>query len=291
MKKYLSVSLVIVALVAGLMVRGVVEGEKGVGDLSGDEVSIPSAVESRGTPSDSVHVESGVARSRSAEYLSRFEAVKDNALRGDAAAQLELSGMYDRCFSVSMSRQQYLSGVDAMALQAGKAAATMKATARRIADDCALVEGGSPIPLDAQKEWLKASAASGNLAAKIRFHVRYAGEASESVADLVQAAVERRDSEAMFELADLLSTQSSGAELGPFEAVAGDETSAYAWGIVACRMGAECGAGSAVIEGSCLNGACASNYEQLVRNDLLPKGEGERLDRNIARINSLLGRK
>ncbi|MEL4890497.1 hypothetical protein PQU63_03625 [Xanthomonas protegens] len=291
MKKYLAISLVIVVLVAGLIARGVFGGEKRVGDLRGDEVSIPSPVEPRGAPSDGVHVGSGVAKSRSAEYLAKFEAVKDKALRGDAAAQLELSRMYDRCFSVSMSRGKYLSSVDAMAAQAGEPAAAMKATARRIADDCALVEGGSPIPLDATKEWLKASAASGNLAAKIRFQVRYAGEAGQSVADLVQAAIEKRDAEAMFELADLLSTQSPDADLGPFETVAGDEASAYAWGIVACRMGADCGAGSAVIEGSCLNGACASNYEQLVRNDLLPKGEGERLDRNIARINSLLGRK
>ncbi len=254
------------------------------------KVVVPSSVESKeGARSNGA--ESVAARSRSAEYLLRFEDVKNRALQGDSAAQLELSRIYDRCFPVNISREKYLSSVDAMAAQAGGAAAAMKATAKRIADDCTLIEGGSPIPLDAQKEWLMASAASGNLAAKIRIQVRYPGEAKESVSNLLTAAVGKKDPEAIFELSDLLVTQSSDANLGPFEAVAGDETSAYAWGIVACQMGADCGAGSAVVDGYCLSGACASNYEQLVRNNLLPKGEGEKLNKKIDYIRSMIERK
>ncbi|WP_254460804.1 hypothetical protein [Xanthomonas sacchari] len=290
MKKYFFIILVVAALIVGLVLSGSFQKGGFFFDLTENKGVTPSGVELKeGAKSSSA--ESSAARSRSAEYLLRFESVKNKALRGDPAAQLELSRMYDRCFPVSISREKYLSSIDAMAAQAGGAAAAMKATARRIADDCALVEGGSPIPLDAQKEWLAASAASGNLAAKIRLQVRYPDEAKENVSDLVKTAVDKKDPEAIFELTDLLATQSPEANLGPFEAVAGDETSAYAWGIVACQMGADCGAGSAVVDGYCLNGACASNYEQLVRNNLLPKGEGERLNKKIEYINSVIGRK
>ncbi|MRG99974.1 hypothetical protein GIY21_06670 [Xanthomonas sontii] len=290
MKKYFFIVLVVAALMVGLVLSGSFQKGKRFFDLTEKKTVTQSGVELKEGVRNS-GAESSAARSRSAEYLLRFESVKNKALRGDSAAQLELSRMYDRCFPVSISREKYLASIDAMAAQAGEAAAAMKATAKRIADDCALVEGGSPIPLDAQKEWLAASAASGNLAAKIRLQVRYPDEAKESVSDLVKAAVNKKNPEAIFELTDLLATQSPEVNFGPFEAVAGDETSAYAWGIVACQMGADCGAGSAVVDGYCLNGACASNYEQLVRNSLLPRGEGERLNARIEYINSVIGRK
>lgn len=231
-----------------------------------------------------------LANSRSAEYLLKFEDVKSKASHGDPKAQLELSGIYDRCFSVSISREKYLSSINAMAAQAGDAGSAMKATAARIADDCALVEGGSAIPLEAQKEWLKAAADSGNIAAKVRFRVRYPSESAGNVSDLVKEAVEKKDPEAIFELTDLLSTQSQGTNLGEFETVSGDEISAYAWGVVACQMGASCGVGSSVIDSYCLNGACSSNYEQLVRNNLLPRGDAGKLDAKIEYINSLMKR-
>ena len=231
-----------------------------------------------------------LSKSRSAAYLLKFEDVKNRASNGDPKAQLELSGMYDRCFSVSISREKYLSSVSAMAAQAGEAGVAMKATAKRIADDCALVEGGSAIPLEAQKEWLKAAADSGNIAAKIKFRVRYPSEASGNASELVKDAVKKKDPVAIFEFTDLLSTQLQGENLGEFEMVSGDEVSAYAWGIVACQMGADCGAGSAVVDGYCLNGSCSSNYEQLVRNNLLPRGEMGKLDKKIEYINSLMKR-
>ncbi len=226
-------------------------------------------------------------RSHPKEYYLKFENIKYNASKGDPKAQFELSKIYDRCFPVSVSSRKFLSDIKAMSAQAGNAGGAMNATAKRIADECALVDGGAIIPLEAQKEWLKAAAASGEVAAKIKLHNMYPTEYKENTSELIGESIKSKDPEAIFELRELLS-QPHEYDLGEFEPVSGDDISAYAWGIVACQMGAECGSESAVIDGYCLNGACASNYEQLVRNHLLPNGAENKLNEKIDYINRML---
>jgi hypothetical protein len=291
MKKYLIPVAVVISIFFAAIYFSAFHLKKINNETNSDKKSADLAISSSIQNAEKRKFDSGDANqikaSRPTEYYLKFESIKHKATEGDPKAQFELSKIYDRCFPVSVSSTKFLSGIKAMAAQAGNAASAMNATAKRIADDCALIEGGSIIPLEAQKEWLKAAAASGDISAKIKLRNIYPAESKENISELINESIKNKDPEAIFELRELLS-QPQESDLGEFEPVSGDAISAYAWGIVACQMGAECGAESAIVDGYCLNGACGSNYEQLVRNYLLPNGATNKINEKIDYINRMI---
>jgi len=108
---------------------------------------------------------------------------------------------------------------------------------------------------------------------------------------IARQVIDSKDPEALFALGDLLALAPDSADLAEFRSLSGP-AEYYALGIVACRMGADCGENSYRMDSVCINmGVCgAGSFEDVVRSRLVPANQQEALQRAIAAANEIIAR-
>ncbi|MEG2804567.1 hypothetical protein [Stenotrophomonas sp.] len=251
--------------------------------------------------SDVLPTERGALRNGPVERIARIDAnralqdfltLKERAERGDPVAQRELSEQYGRCLPVNYNPHKYLGGVEAIAaLDKDPAnAARYRQAAKDQLDECAVVDGGDVVPLEARSLWLEQAAKAGDLVAEARVNrgpeMSYRGRQLEHFMDRVIAS---GDPLALFEMGQNLASADVG-DVRRYADVAGSEMAFYAWGIAACDMGLPCDQGSEIMVSLCLNTtACSSpDFETWVRERLINADDAARLDRQVEQVKRLL---
>ncbi|KRG44833.1 hypothetical protein ARC20_07980 [Stenotrophomonas panacihumi] len=227
------------------------------------------------------------------ESLQKFLTTKARAEAGSAVAQRELAEMYGRCIPVNINPRRFLQSIDAItALSKSPANAEgMKRVARVTADECASVDNGAIIPLEAHDLWLQQAAKQGDLAAQAQVFMRPGKRPQgDELRKFMDQVVASNDPTAMFEMGQLVEGNPSGDGAGRYSSVAGDTLTGYAWSIVACQRGLDCGAGSPIMNSVCLNtGGCSSpDFESFVRDYIVTTGDAALLNSKIQEVGSLL---
>lgn len=218
------------------------------------------------------------------DFLMEFHRLKGAAEQGDTVAQLGLSEIYERCAGYAASPEKYVEGIESLATANESQRAAVENLAKRVSERCrAVSNAGSFSGLDYQ-EWLMRAAQSGSLTANARLMTRsFETPNPDNVKKVADLAIAGKDAKALFETGELMARVEDSGALGAYQAVSGPGVGAYAWGVVACRMGLNCGPSSLIMDSLCLNtGKCSySSYEDFIRGEFIPRGEQVKLDQAI----------
>lgn len=228
-----------------------------------------------------------LAAERFSELLARAEA-------GDVVAQRDLANLYQRCSVFSLSPSNMYSMLDTFARMRGEPEGAYDDIKKRFSATCAEVDGGQVIPQVAYANWFERAARQGDTYSKIA--IASANPTSLEPGDyqaIARDAVNSADAEAIFALGDLLVMAPESADLAEFKSVATGPYANYAWGIVACRMGADCGTGSFRMDSLCMNtGICGTaGFEDAIRTNAVPAGQQESLDKAIVEVQEVVRKK
>lgn len=222
-----------------------------------------------------------------------FASLYSQAESGDIVAQRELAGIYERCAFYSQSPSTFNETVRSLARDRGAEAGAYDEILVRYKATCSAVDGGQRIPSEAYKLWYEQAAKGGDTVSRMRL----AASNSATLTDrdfqgLARDAANTADPEAIFALGNLLSLAPESADLGDFREISKGPYMALAWGIAACRQGADCRPGSPRMDEICIAaGVCGPlDFEEGVRHDLVPQGQVAILEKNIRDIQGVLGR-
>ncbi|HET8818277.1 MAG TPA: hypothetical protein VFM73_01885, partial [Xanthomonadaceae bacterium] len=135
--------------------------------------------------------------------------------------------------------------------------------------------------------WLEQAAKAGDLVAQAKLAARKPNETPpDEVNDLLASAIQESNPDALLSAAPLLGATSKQGIDPRFAAYVGSPNDEYAWAIAACRMGADCGPNSHVMNEICLSSLYCdySNYEQFIRAEVLPNAQLERVNQILALV-------
>lgn len=228
----------------------------------------PSMRGSNGPAAPDIHAEVMQFRSRAAS--------------GDAEAAAQLAAAYDQCATFSASPADYARTTETFAALISDPGKRGIYEAHRsfVSEACrGFAQSGTRIsPADVVKA-VKAAAQMGSLAAEAELYGRQLLKSDQSDYEslLLERVLESNDPEAMLALS---SSMGVGADVKFGDRYAGTQAHTYAWQLAACRRGLDCGPRSRLVTGYCVNGGiCGGSFEQLLRNQLLPRDEYERVNR------------
>lgn len=219
-----------------------------------------------------------------------FEQIKAEAERGSAVAQRELSEIYGFCMPYSLNSTTQLQTLDHLAGLAPDSKAGIDGVKARLITRCEGVDSGQPIPMEAVNLWAAQAANSGDVASQVRLRVTSLDPlAGDEVSRLADAALGSRDPQAMMEMSNLMSRPLEGDIPERYKGVSGSSLAGAAWGIAACRAGAECGTGSMMMDSVCIStGRCNyRSYEDFIFAELVPPAERHRVLRMAQQISEL----
>lgn len=239
-------------------------------------------------PSPTIH---GAAPDLARKAMA-FEDLKLRAKRGDPAAQRMLAGIYDACFIVNIRPDAFLSGYERQAeslLEPGQASRMIQ-VARERAAECRSVDGGAVIPIELVKGWYDQAAKNGDLGAQAMsyaFHQEVLDQAGAN--HYVQRVVGSNDPAAVFLMGQIAGGPALQAAGEQYSDVVTGPAAGYAWMVVGCRMGYDCGPSSHLMGTLCLQMSCGEGgFEEYVRSGLRTDEEREDLDRKIDEVSRLV---
>lgn len=211
------------------------------------------------------------------------KALQARADAGDAAAQRELALAYDRCLMVSLDPADYPRQIHAFASTRGSAeeAAIAEQAGQALMEECAGLDDGQRIPLDAITMWMQQAAQGGDLEA-IATTWRPGNTHALEQAALWDRVIAERHAEALYALSNLYQADERDRRFG--DVLAGDHAST-ALELAACRLGKDCGPGSVFMRTMCTAaGACAdASYEELLLR-ALPAAERKVLQMQVEAV-------
>src|SRR5690606_31008082 len=222
---------------------------------------------------------------------SRFLELRSRAEAGDVIAQRGLAELYRRCILFNLSPANTYSLLDLFARTRGIPGA-YDGIKKRFAATCSGVDGGQVIPRVAYTDWFEQAARQGDTYSMMAMaSENWHSLEADDYRLLAREVVDSADPEAVFALGDLLALAPESVDLGEFRVVAPSPYATLAWGIVGCRMGADCGPESYRMDSLCINtGLCNSgDFESAIRTEMLPVGQEEALDNAIDAVEQLFG--
>lgn len=245
----------------------------------------PSIERSRTTTSD--------ARFSAASTTLAFEDLKSRAKAGDPVAQRQLAQVYDACFMVNMSPENYLPEFEKRAkyMSNSEEASEMLHVARARADECRNVDGGVPIPIELIKGWYAQASKNGDVASDATSLSLAAKRPDMATSkSLLEGVMKSGDPAAAFSMGELVAGLGLVASGDQPEELMSGITSGYAWMIAACRDGYDCAPNSRLMQNMCLStGRCAGEtFEEFVRSSAVTAADSQVLDRKIERISAFL---
>lgn len=230
----------------------------------------------------------------SQSVAAHFNALRSRAEVGDMVAQRELAKLYQQCSVFSLSPANMYSTLDAYAAVRGVPQSTYDGIKKRFSTICSAVDGGQVIPQDAYTNWFERAANQGDAYSKVAVASKnWAALKADDYLSLARDVIHSGDPEAIFSLGDLLALAPDSGDFAEFKRATTGPYANYAWGIVACRLGADCGSGSYRLDSLCINtGICgAGDFEDAIRNNVVPAGQQESLDRAIVEVQRAVGKK
>lgn len=181
------------------------------------------------------------------------------AAGGDAGASWQLSRIYEYCATYAGNPEGYRD--DALLLEQDRSPGVQALVRARgqVAQRCAGFSADDGLGLQVVTLQRLRAAEAGSLAAEAALLAQ--GEPLQDSPDYRRALVQRvlasRDPEAYLALSPAMGVAASGDEAYRGY-VAGTQFSQLAWQLAACRLGLECGAGSALMASYCANGGICS---------------------------------
>lgn len=223
------------------------------------------------------------------QISNRYDVVlataKPLADSGDPEALDTIAKVYQYCQNYLVSPESYRQGQEALIKMRPADADQLRAVLARVESRCELVNEGQPIQAEDTAAALSKAAEAGSLPAMVRvatsnpFHV-----APEERSSLALSAVQSGDPELLFEAGALLpgADPSVLAELG----LGTEQIDTLAVQVAACRLGANCGRGSLVMDSMCISGASCSlgNFEDIVRASFLTSGNAAAFEKKVAAV-------
>jgi len=209
-------------------------------------------------------------------------------------AQRDLGELYQRCAIFSLSPSNMYSMLDAYALARGKPVGTYDSIKKRFAAACSGVDNGAVIPREAYTSWFEQAAGKGDPYSKVTLATKnWSTLKPDDFQQIARDVINSSDPEAIFVLGDLVALAPEGTDLGELKAATEGPYANYAWGIAACRMGADCGPNSFRMDSLCINtGICgAGSFEDAIRDGAVPAAEQEALDKAISEVEGVVGKR
>jgi len=218
------------------------------------------------------------------------EALQARAEAGDAAAQRELAWAYDRCWIMSLDPAGYPRQIHVMAslLPSARAAAIIEQAGQALMQECAGLDDGQRIPMDAITLWMQQAARGGDLEA-IAMTWRSDNTHALEQAALWDRVIAEGNAEALHALINVYQAEEIDRRFG--DVLTRDDASSVLL-LAACRLGKDCGPGSAFMRTMCTAaGACADASYEAFLMEQLPAAEREMLQRQVEAVLQRLQRK
>lgn len=191
-----------------------------------------------------------------------FSELLRRAEGGDVTAQREISKIYARCFSASLSSANYRSTANSFA--AGMSTPLQSELFRRATEarleECAGVDDGEPIPVDVVQFWTRQAAKGGDLEALVIAGLQFSDETvDESL--LWDRVIAEGNADALYLMADLADSPEFVRRFG---GVVDQDDAQLVTSMVACELGLDCGSGSRLMMSLCVDSLQCSdgNYEE-----------------------------
>lgn len=191
-----------------------------------------------------------------------FSELLRSAEGGDITAQREIAKIYARCFSASLSSANYRSTASSFA--SGMSTPLQSELFRRAAEarfeECAGVDDGEPIPVDAVQFWTRQAAEGGDLEALVIAGLQFSDETvDESL--LWDRVIAEGNGAALYLMADLAGSPEFARRFGGF---VDQDDARLVTSMVACELGLDCGSGSRLMMSLCVDRLQCSNgsYEE-----------------------------
>jgi len=227
-----------------------------------------------------------------ARKTMEFEALKQRAKHGDAAAQRELALTYEKCVEANYRQDEFVTLYEWKSQHTrdpSQAAARMR-TARERATVCKSVDGGAVVPGELIAGWLEQAAKNGDLAAQARV-AAFTGRSfdEEEANQFIERVVKSNDPAAMFMMGILAGGRALEATGQKYNHVVSSSIDTDAWMAVACRMGYDCSPSGDVMGTLCLDtGICERDLEDFLRSGFKSDKEMQEFDRKVAEISRLV---
>lgn len=214
------------------------------------------------------------------------------ARAGDLEANWMLSRVYDYCAAYANDPLGYDVDSRALARLSSPGVAAMQAARERVSHRCTGFGPADGLTAQQLTKQRSEAALAGNLAAEAAL-LSQGQPLDRSDAyrrDLVQRVLDSRDPEAYLALSTAMGAAANGDDAYR-GFVAGDQFAELAWQVAACRLGLDCGPGSALMTSYCANGGICSqdasqDFGSFVLDAAVPRQGARKMDEMI---NVLLG--
>jgi len=210
-------------------------------------------------------------------------ALQARAGAGDAAAQRELAWAYDRCWILSLDPAGYPRQIHVMAslLPSARAAAIIEQAGQALMQECAGLDDGQRIPMDAITLWMQQAARGGDLEA-IAMTWRSDDTHALEQAALWDHVIAEGNAEALHALINVYQAEEIDRRFG--DVLTRDDASSGLL-LAACRLGKDCGPGSVFMRTMCTAaGACADAAYEAFLMAQLSVAEREVLRRQVEAV-------
>jgi len=214
------------------------------------------------------------------------------ARAGDIEANWMLSRVYDYCAAYANDPLGYDVDSRALGRLSSPGVVAMQAARERVSHRCTGFGPSDGLTAQQLARQRTDAALAGNLAAEAAL-LSQGQPLDPSVTyrrDLVQRVLESRDPEAYLALSTAMGAAANGDDAYR-GFVAGDQFAELAWQVAACRLGLDCGPGSALMTSYCANGGICSqdasqDFGSFVLDAAVPRQGARKMDEMI---NVLLG--
>lgn len=228
-----------------------------------------------------------------ASKAMEFEDLKLRAKRGDPVAQRKLAQVYDACFMPNIQPGVFASGYEQQAklLKDPGQAPRMIQIAHKREAECRNVDGGAIIPRDLIVGWFEQAARNGDLGAQAMSYALNQTVLDQAAADqFIRSVVGSNDPAAVFLLGNTVGGAPLKAVSAEYKEAMSGSNASFAWMVVGCRMGYDCGPSSDLMESACLfMGACGGgDFEEMVRSELKTDEQRDAFEQKVDEVSRLL---
>lgn len=206
---------------------------------------------------------------------------------GDAEANWMLSRVYDYCSAYATDPLGYDSDSRALAGMGSPGVAAMQAARERVSRRCGGFGPADGLTVQRLAGLRSEAAEAGNLAAEAA--LLSLGQPLQNTPayrrELVQRVLDSRDPEAYLALSRAMGVVANGDDTYR-GFVAGDQFAELAWQVAACRLGVDCGPGSALMTSYCANGGICSqdasqDFASFVLDAAVPRQGAGKMDEMV----------
>lgn len=289
-KKAATISVVLAGLIGGLAV--LIWNSGSLSSIGVDEVSpaqVAQTSESSISEVDASDRQSPRSTGREGSLSEELVNALALAEAGDAVAAKRAAEILQYCWVINVDQEAWRRHMAEQAKRVPGNAAMIEDAFNRKMVRCEGVMGGNPYDASIVADLLAKAASSGDAGALMNLALRTGDVASEDAPVLIDSVIQSGDLNEIRDAGVLIGFIGSEST-EQFRPLANSELGVHAWQVAACRMGANCGPGSLVMDGICMSmGRCGGDYESFVRSQWVPQGRIADFERLVTHAESIIG--